>query len=175
VGHAGGNPFGGGGGMPGGGTMPFDPEELFREIFRNHPDMAGARAGNRAQRRGGGGGGVPAGVHFNFGGTPMHFNGMGGMGGSGGRQQQQQGQPAPVQFQLPEPIKTVLSVLTTLVPAPFLVVGTMLFGIYVFTWVLSFIVRNIAYIIALQFIPLPPPYKTYAWVGLLAGSVLGYL
>lgn len=171
VGHSGGgNPFAGG--MPGGAGMPFDPEELFREIFRNHPDMAGARGGNRAHRRGGGGGGMPGGMRFSFNGMPMHFDGMGNMGG-GGRQQQQQ--PGPVQFELPEPFKTALKVVTTIVPAPFLVVGSMLFGIYAFTWILSFIVQNISYIIVLQLVPLPQPFKTYAYLGLFLGSILGYL
>lgn len=166
VGHSGGgNPFAGG--MPGGAGMPFDPEELFREIFRNHPDMAGGQGGNRARRRGGGGG-MPGGMHFSFNGMPMHFDGMGNM---GGRQQQ----PQPVQFELPEPFKTALSVVTAIVPTPFLVVGTMLFGIYAFTWILSFIVQNISYIIVLQMVPLPPPFRTYAYLALFMGSFLGYL
>lgn len=133
--------------------VPFDPEDLFREMFRDHPAFA---------RGGRGGGGFPGGVQFSFNGMPM--------GGGGARQQQQ-----PTPLKLPEPFQTILSAITAIIPTPFLVLGSVFLFMYLATAVIGLILRNLAIVIGLTMIPLHGQIKTVLWILFFGGGVLGYL
>jgi len=165
VGHSG----GGGGGHPfgGAGGMPFDAEDLFAEMFRDHPAFRDMGSGNRRQRRGGAGGGggfqgFPGGVQFSFNGMPMGGATRGGGGG-------------PVPLTLPEPFATVLGFLGRHVPTQFLVLGAFFFFLYFATVVIGFIMRNLVYVFALSYAPLPGSIKAYLWCGFILAGVLGYV
>ena len=156
VGHSG----GGGGGNPfGAGNVNVD--DLFAEIFRNHPDFAGMRGGGGGNRRERRGEGMPGGMHFSFNGVPM-----GGMGGGGAK---------PMSLEIPEPFKTVLSLLGRFVPPQFLVLGGMFAVLYFATVVVGFLMRNLPYILGLMYAPLPRNVKKPLWMAFFAAGVFGYL
>ena len=172
VGHSGGGP----GGNPFGGAGGVDLDELFREMFRNHPDFqgvgGGGGGGTRRQRRAGGmPGGVPGGgMPFMFhttgmpGGMQFNFGGPSNGGGGGGRG----GGPA---FALPEPIKTIVG----LVPPPFLALGAMLLFVYSISFIVSTLWRNIHIVIFMNFVPIPPQMSRYLWLAFFAAGLFGYI
>lgn len=134
-----------------------DPEDLFREIFRQQ-GMAG----------GGGGGGFGGGDRG--GSSGIHFSSFGGGGGRGG------GGPQMINLSLPEPFATIWKVVSRVVPGPFLVLGTMFFAVYAFSWVMGLILRNIIYVFLLSYAPIPhPSLKTFAWVAFFVCGLLGYI
>jgi hypothetical protein len=131
--------------------VPFDPEDLFREMFRDHPAFRGGMRG--------GGGGFPGGVQFSFNGVPM----------GGGAPMQ------PTQIKLPEPLQTILSFISKVIPTPFLVLGAVFLFMYVATAVIGLMLRNLFVVIALVSLPIPGQAKLMMWIAFFGAGIFGYL
>ena len=140
------NPFAGG--MHGG--VPFDPEEFFKEVFRDAEGFGMHQSG-----RGGTRGMPPGGVHFAFNGFPM-----------GGAQ--------PIPLELPPVIKAILGI----VPLPLLLIGAVFFVTVLFSRLMSFAFSNMPYLLLLNFIPnqvASGKVKLFLLLLLMGASAFGYL
>lgn len=163
------NPFGGFRGS----NMPFDPDELFAQMFRDNPDIFNGR------RRGGGGNqshffhfpmGGNGGMPFNFaaqsGGVPFASRAARG----GGRDEEEV--PLPL---LPAPLLAVFKAVSSVVPPPFLILFSVVAFLTIFVWVIGFIFSHLFYVLILQISPLPGKVKSAAWIALFALGFFGYI
>ena len=146
---------GGAGGNPFAGAQPFDPNELFREIFKQQGMSGGGMPAGFATA----GGGMPGGMHFSFNGVPMH-------GGPGGVGVQQLRMP-----EIPEPFKTIVG----LVPPPLLVFGGMALFFAAFSWIMGFIFEKMPFFIVIYAVPAPGRVKWAAVLMLMGASFLGFV
>jgi curved DNA-binding protein CbpA len=185
---------GGGGGNPFGHQHgAFNPDDLFREIFRNHPDFAQFNTGGHGgpQRRGMGtnvgrhGGGSPFGngLRFGGGGNPfgggsggIHFvnlngggNPFGGNSGGGG------GVNMAEALKIPEPLATLVKVVGKVVPVPVIAVGMFVFFSYTFTWVMALLLRNTPIVFLLMSVGSRTPFSSYLWLGFFGAGLLGVI
>lgn len=146
-----------------------DVNELFAQMFRDHPAFRGMGPG-QARR----GGGMPGGVHFSFNGAPFSRRGQN---DSQFRREDDDSTSSPgLQIPLlPAPIQAVVNGIISVVPVPFLMIGFVFFLIYAVNAIVKFVFRNFFYFIALSYLPIPKNLKAYAWLAFFGCGILGVL
>lgn len=133
---------------PGGrGPGGFDPHDLFREMFPDHP----------AFRGGGGRQGMPGGIHF----TTF---------GGGGPNVQQVKLP-----ELPKGVQMVFSILARVIPPPLLLLGGIITFSYAAMAIVAFFLSRIHMFVFIYMVPAPANLKTMLFLGMVAAGLLGYI
>lgn len=93
----------------------------------------------------------------------------------GGRRQQA---AQPTEFKipkLPEPLQTIFSTISAIIPSPFLALGSVIAITYIVSILIGFLFRNLFVVFALTMLPVHGQAKTFMWVVFVIAGLLGYL